>query len=136
MTGVFLHLLWPLTFNCSQPRSSSDSQPPETSILNAESTIPEVEVELSPPADSEQEVPFTEVHSQLAPSKQKEEEEEEVVKEQIEDEKKEEDEERRVREEEVSEEYALSSTLRVEEKEDEDQQDEEQQDEEQQADKC
>lgn len=132
MTGVFLHFLWPLTFHCSQRHSSSDSHPPETSTQNVESAISEAEGQVSPPADTEQEVPFTEVHTQLAPTKQQEKEdekEEEVVKEKIEEaEKKEDKEERGEREEEVSEEYALSSTLRVEEKEDEQQADEEQPD--------
>lgn len=133
MTGVFLHFLRPLTSHCSQRRSSSDSHPPETSIQNVESAISEAEAQVSPPADTEQEVPFTEVHTQLAPTKQqeKEEEEEVVMEEGIEEGKKKEDEDeedRGDREEGVSEEYALSSTLRVEEKEDEQQADEEQPD--------
>lgn len=133
MTGVFLHFLRPLTSHCSQPRSNSDSHPPETSIQNVESAISEAEAQVSPPADTEQEVPFTEVHTQLAPTKQQEKEAEaeevEVVKEGVEEGKKIEDEEDRGdREEGVSEEYALSSTLRVEEKDDEQQADEEQPD--------
>lgn len=144
MTGVFLHFLRPLTSHCSQPRSSSDSHPPEASIQNVESAISEAEAQVSPLADAEQEVPFTEVHTQLAPTKQQEKEEEKeekeqekeeekeeevVVKEGIEEGKKEEDEEDRgEREEGVSVEYALSSTLRVEEKEEEQQADEEQPD--------
>lgn len=124
MIGVFLHFLWPLTFHCSQPRSSSESQPPETSIQNAESAISEAEAQVSPLADTEQEIPFTEVHSQLAPAKQQGKEDEDgEVKEEIEEEKKEEEEEKGERAEEVSEEYALSSTLCVEEKEDEQQAD-------------
>lgn len=107
---------WPLTFDCSQPRSSSDSQPPESSIPNAGSAAAEADVQLSPLAGGEQEVPFTEVHTQLAPATQQQ---EEVAKE-IEEEK----EERGEREEGVSEEYALNSTLRVEEKEEEQQADE------------
>lgn len=132
MTGVFLHFLRPLTSHCSQPRSSSDSHPPETAIQNVESAISEAEAQVSPPADTEQEVPFTEVHTQLAPTKQQEkeeEQEEEVVKEGIDEgKKKEEEEDRGDREEGVSVEYALSSTLRVEEREDEQQADEEQPD--------
>lgn len=117
---MFLHFLWALTFDCSQPRSIYDSQPPETSIQNVGSAASEADVQLSPRADGEQEVPFTEVHTQLGPSQQ----EEEVPK-KIEEEKKEEEEqeERRVREEGVSEVYALSSTLCVEEKEEEQQAD-------------
>lgn len=127
--GVFLHFLWPLTFDCSQPRSSSDSQPPESSIQNAELAVSEagVQVQTSSLADTEQEAPFTEVHSQLTPTNQQEEEKEEK---EIEEEKREEEleEERGVREEGVNEEYALSSTLRVEEKEEEQPVDEEQPD--------
>ncbi|TNM93975.1 hypothetical protein fugu_002151 [Takifugu bimaculatus] len=121
----------PLTLSIKKRRSSSDSHPPETSIQNVESAISEAEAQVSPPADTEQEVPFTEVHTQLAPTKEqeKEEEEEVVMEEGIEEGKKKEDEEDRGdREEGVSEEYALSSTLRVEEKEDEQQADEEQPD--------
>ncbi|TWW63765.1 Caveolae-associated protein 2 [Takifugu flavidus] len=121
----------PLTLGIKKRRSSSDSHPPETSIQNVESAISEAEAQVSPPADTEQEVPFTEVHTQLAPTKEqeKEEEEEVVMEEGIEEGKKKEDEEDRGdREEGVSEEYTLSSTLRVEEKEDEQQADEEQPD--------
>lgn len=121
---MFLRFLWALTFDCSQPRSTSDSQPPETSIQSAGSAASEADVQLSPTADGEQEVPFTEVHTQLAPSQQ----EEEVPKKIEEEEKKEEEEqeeqeETRVGEEEVSEVYALSSTLCVEEKEEDQQAD-------------
>lgn len=126
---MFLRFLWPLTFDCSQPRSASDSQPPETSIQSAGSAASEADVQLSPTADGEQEVPFTEVHTQLAPSQQEEEvpkkieEEEEEKEEKKEEEEQEEQEERRVGEEGVSEAYALSSTLCVEEKEEEQQAD-------------
>lgn len=105
-----------MTFDCSQPRSSSDSKPPETSIQIAGSAASEADVQLSPLADGEQEVPFTDVHTQLAPTKQQE---EEATKE-IEEEKIEEEEERGVLDDGVAEEYALSSTLRVEEKEEQD----------------
>lgn len=115
---MFLDFLWPLTFDCPQSRSTSDSQPPETSTQNAGSAASDSDVQPSPLADGEPEVPFTEVHTQLAPTKQQEMEEEDLAKE-IEEEKKEEEEEIGGREEGVAEEYALSSTLRVEEKEEE-----------------
>lgn len=125
---MFPRFLWPLTFDCSQPRSVSDSQPPETSIQSAGSAASEADVQLSPTADGEQEVPFTEVHTQLAPSQPEEEvpkkiEEEEKEEEEEEKKEEEEQEERRVGEEGVSEVYALSSTLCVEEKEEEQQAD-------------
>lgn len=114
-------------FHCSQPRSSSDCQPPEISIQTTSSVTSEADVQLSPLAADKQEVPFTDVHTQLAPTTQQEkedkEDEEEVAKEREED-KNEEAEEREIIEERVSEEYALSSTLRVEEKEEEQQADE------------
>lgn len=102
-----------MTFDCSQPRRSSDCQPPESSIQSASSATSEADVQLSPLAADQQEAPFTDVYTQLG-----EEEEEEVAKERKED-KKEEVEEREVGEERVREEYALSSTLRMEEKEEE-----------------
>lgn len=109
----------PLTFSIRKPRSSSDSQPPEASI------------QLSPVGSTDQEVPFTEVHAQLAPAEQGEKEEEqqeeqEEVKEEEEEEKEEEKEEKggvevdlSVVSEGVSEEYALSSTLPQEENQEE-----------------
>lgn len=117
----------PLTFGLRKPRSSSDSQPPEASIQTGESIVTEAEVQLSPLGSSDLEVPFTEVHAQLAPMEQ--EEKEEAVKvmeepEKGEEEKQEEEEEQVVVEadlsvvsEGVSQEYALSSTLLKEEEE-------------------
>ncbi|CAG01326.1 unnamed protein product [Tetraodon nigroviridis] len=117
----------PLTLGIKKPRSSSDCQPPEISIQTTSSVTSEADVQLSPLAADKQEVPFTDVHTQLAPTTQQEkedkEDEEEVAKERDED-KNEEAEEREIIEERVSEEYALSSTLRVEEKEEEQQADE------------
>ncbi|TNN36875.1 Serum deprivation-response protein [Liparis tanakae] len=135
----------PLTFGIRKPRSSSGSQPPDAALQGEESV-------------QEEEVPFTEVHAQLAPDEQgrkeeeKEEDKEEEEKvdeeekeedgekveeeqEKVEEEKEEEQEkvekEKEVKEEEqekvdlsvvsegVGEEYALSSTLPQEEKEEE-----------------
>lgn len=117
-----------------QPRSSSGSQPTEAAAQTAESFVIEADVQLSPQGSTDQEVPFTEVHAQLAPAEQ-EEQEEEKLKEQL---KKEEDDEKVKEKEEgeekggeeasgvevdlsvvsegVSQEYALSSTLPQEEK--------------------
>ncbi|XP_041834761.1 caveolae-associated protein 2b [Melanotaenia boesemani] len=106
----------PLTFSIRKPRSSSDSQPPDS----AQTT--EADTQLSLPGSSEQEVPFTEVHAQLAPAEQEEVVKEEVkkeVEEELQEEMKEKVEEGSVVvegdvsvvSEGVSEEYALSSTL-------------------------
>lgn len=124
----------PLTFSIRKPRSSSDSQPPEASPQAGESVFAEADVQLSPLGSTDQEVPFTEVHAQLAPAEQEEKEEE--VKE-VEEEVKEGEEEVKEEEEKggeeasgveadlsvvsegVSQEYALSATLPQEEKEEE-----------------
>lgn len=124
----------PLSFSIRKPRSSSGSQPTEAAAQTAESFVIEADVQLSPQGSTDQEVPFTEVHAQLAPAEQ-EEQEEEKLKEQL---KKEEDDEKVKEKEEgeekggeeasgvevdlsvvsegVSQEYALSSTLPQEEK--------------------
>ena len=132
-----------------QPRSSSDSQPPEDSAQTGESLPAEAQIQLSPLGSTDQEVPFTEVHAQLAPAEQEEDkevkeerevkeemkevkEEEEVNEEEVKREEevkevKEEEEEElsgmeanlSVMSEEVSQAYALSSTLPQEEKEEE-----------------
>ncbi|KAM9334077.1 caveolae-associated protein 2b [Symphorus nematophorus] len=117
----------PLTFSIRKPRSSSDSQPPDVSAQTGESVVTEAEVQLSPLGSTDQEVPFTEVHAQLAPLEPEVElkEEEELKEEQ----RGGEEEERGGEEEEpavavdvsvesegVAEEYALSTTLRQEEK--------------------
>ncbi|XP_074520549.1 caveolae-associated protein 2b [Halichoeres trimaculatus] len=124
----------PLTFSIRKPRSSSDSQPPDASVPA------EAEVQLSP-LSTDQEVPFTEVHAQLAPAEQEEEKLEEKLEEEEEVEEKQVEEggeevprvevsgveesgvdvsgveaELSVMSEEVSPEYALSSTLPQEEK--------------------
>ncbi|XP_059184174.1 caveolae-associated protein 2b [Centropristis striata] len=126
----------PLSFSMKKPRSSSDSQPPEASLQIEELAIAEAEVQLSPLESTDQEVPFTEVHAQLAPSELEEKEEEELkeeeeVKEEEKEEEEKEEEERAgvevsgveadlsVLSEGVSHEYALSSTLPQEEKEEE-----------------
>ncbi|KAL7370268.1 hypothetical protein ABVT39_024206 [Epinephelus coioides] len=126
----------PLTFSIRKPRSSSDSQPPEASPQAGESVFTEADVQLSPLDSTNQEVPFTEVHAQLAPAEHEEKEEEEV-KEVEEEEVKEEEEEVKEEEEKegeevsgveadlsvvsegVSQEYTLSATLPQEEKEEE-----------------
>ncbi|XP_029369941.1 caveolae-associated protein 2b isoform X1 [Echeneis naucrates] len=56
----------PLTFSIRKPRSSSESQPPQDSAQS------EAEVQLSPVDTAELQVPFNEVHAQLAPSDQEE----------------------------------------------------------------
>ncbi len=132
--SVFFHFLRPLTSDCLcfQPRSSSDSQIPEASVQTGESLTAEADVQLSPVGSADQEVPFTEVHAQLAPAEQEEKEEEEKgeereVNEEEEIEEGEQQEERGEEEasvveadlsvlsEGVSQEYALSSTLQQEE---------------------
>ncbi|KAM7375626.1 hypothetical protein PAMA_014640 [Pampus argenteus] len=77
----------PLTFSIRKPRSSSDSQPPEASAQTGESLPAESHIQLSPLGSTEQEVTFTEVHTQLAPTKQQEEEEEEEEEEEVKNEK-------------------------------------------------
>ncbi|KAM9836218.1 caveolae-associated protein 2b [Aulostomus maculatus] len=62
----------PLTFSIRKPRSSSDSQPPEAYAPTDESQAAEADVQLSPLSSADQEVPFTEIHSQLAPAEQME----------------------------------------------------------------
>ncbi|XP_015256894.1 PREDICTED: serum deprivation-response protein-like [Cyprinodon variegatus] len=123
----------PLTFGMRKARSSSDSQPPDGATR--ESLSAEVDLQLSPPSSTQQEVPFTEVHAQLAPAdhqgglpeeEAKREEQEEAVVENMEELKVEKEEEVReevkeglvvveadvsVVSEGLSEEYALSSTL-------------------------
>ncbi|KAI3365885.1 hypothetical protein L3Q82_000873 [Scortum barcoo] len=108
----------PLTFSIKKPRSSSDSQPPDASIQTGEPLTMEADIQLSPLGSTDQEVPFTEVHAQLAPAEQEENKEEG---EKEEEEVKEEEEggeevsgvevDLSVVSEGVSEEYALSSTL-------------------------
>ncbi|XP_022619782.1 caveolae-associated protein 2-like [Seriola dumerili] len=115
----------PLTFSIRKPRSSSDSQPADVSAQTGESVITEAEIQVSPLSDTDQEVPFTEVHAQLAPAEQEEKEEEvkqEVI-EEVKEEMKEGEEvsvlgeaDLSVVSEGVSQEYALSSTLPQEEK--------------------
>ncbi|XP_070814204.1 caveolae-associated protein 2b [Chaetodon trifascialis] len=115
----------PLTFSIRKPRSSSSSQPPENFGQTGESVITEADIQLSSLTSTEQEIPFTEVHAQLAPA------EEEEIKEEVEvaEEERELIEEEREGEEGagveadlsmasegVSQEYALSSTLLQEEK--------------------
>lgn len=119
----------PLTFSIRKPRSSSDSQPPEASPQAGESVFTEADVQLSPLDSTNQEVPFTEVHAQLAPAEHEEKEEEEEVKEEEEEVKEEEEKEGEevsgveadlsVVSEGVSQEYTLSATLPQEEKEEE-----------------
>lgn len=119
----------PLTFSIRKPRSSSDSQPPEASPQAGESVFTEADVQLSPLDSTNQEVPFTEVHAQLAPAEHEEKEEEEEVKEEEEEVKEEEEmggeevlgveADLSVVSEGVSQEYTLSATLPQEEKEEE-----------------
>ncbi|XP_072235346.1 caveolae-associated protein 2b isoform X2 [Leuresthes tenuis] len=116
----------PLTFSIRKPRSSSDSQPPEALVQTRELLTTEAEIQLCPPGTIEQEVPFTEVHAQLAPADREvegKEEGKEEVKEEMKEVKEEEEEGSVVVEadvsvvsEGVSEEFALSSTLPQEEK--------------------
>ncbi|CAJ1087411.1 caveolae-associated protein 2-like [Xyrichtys novacula] len=80
----------PLTFSIRKPRSSSDSQPPDTSVPL------EAEVQLSPLSNPDLDTPFTEVHAQLAPTEQEQPQEEEEKQEegkQVEEIKEEEEEE-------------------------------------------
>uniref|UniRef100_A0AAQ5YHQ8 Caveolae associated protein 2b n=1 Tax=Amphiprion ocellaris TaxID=80972 RepID=A0AAQ5YHQ8_AMPOC len=105
----------PLSFSIRKPRSSSDSQPPEGSTPTQEPLTTEADIQLSPLDSSGPDVPFTEVHAQLAPAEQQEEElreEEEEVPVVLEADVS-------VVSEGVPEQYALSSTLPQEEKEDE-----------------
>ncbi|XP_029941913.1 caveolae-associated protein 2-like [Salarias fasciatus] len=115
----------PLTFSLKKPRSSSDSQPPEGS-----SQVEEEHVQLSPLGGAGEELPFTEVHAQLAPADQEEELKEQVEEEEAEEAEKEVEKEVEkedaplvveaevsVSSEGVGEEYALSATLPQEEKE-------------------
>uniref|UniRef100_A0A3Q3IEZ0 Caveolae associated protein 2b n=1 Tax=Monopterus albus TaxID=43700 RepID=A0A3Q3IEZ0_MONAL len=101
----------PLTFSIRKPRSSSDSQPAEASAQPEELIITEADVQVSSLGSTDQEVPFTEVHTHLAPAKQVEMEVEEgkevsgVVEADL-----------SVVSEGFSQEYALSSTLPQEEK--------------------
>lgn len=110
--------------SCFQPRSSSDSQPPEASAKTEDSPTTEADIQVSPPASIEQEVPHTDVHVELVPAEQQE-----VVKEEVQEEVEEEETKEAVIEgsvvveadvsvvsEEVSDEYALSSTLPQEER--------------------
>lgn len=113
-----------------QPRSASDSQLPDAAVPA------EAEVQLSP-LSTDQEVPFTEVHAQLAPAGQEEQEGEEKLVEEVEEHVLQEEEkqveeggeevpgleevsgvdaELSVMSEEVSPAYALSATLPQEEK--------------------
>ncbi|XP_018528446.1 caveolae-associated protein 2 [Lates calcarifer] len=107
----------PLTFSIRKPRSSSDSQPPDASAQTRESITTEADVQVSPLDGTDQEVPFTEVHAQLAPAEQEEKQEEEMMEEMMEEEVKEGDEAAAVEanvsvvSEGVSQEYTLSSTL-------------------------
>lgn len=123
----------PLTFSIRKPRSSSDSQPPEASPQAGESVFTEADVQLSPLDSTNQEVPFTKVHAQLAPAEHEEKEEEEVKEEEVKEEEEEVKEEEEKEGEEVSgveadlsvvsegvsQEYTLSATLPQEEKEEE-----------------
>lgn len=91
--------------------------------------IAEADIQLSPLGSTDQEVPFTEVHAQLAPAEQEEKEEKEEQ--EVKEVEKEEEEEKGGEEmsgvevdlsvvsERVYQEYALSSTLPQEEKEEE-----------------
>uniref|UniRef100_UPI0037E72B71 caveolae-associated protein 2b n=1 Tax=Semicossyphus pulcher TaxID=241346 RepID=UPI0037E72B71 len=113
----------PLTFSIRKPRSSSDSQPPETSIQTGESILTEADIQISPLGSPDQEVPFTEFHAQLAPAEQEEKQEEEKQEEEEREEVKEEEGDKEVSgvdlsvvSEGVSQEYALSSTMPQEEK--------------------
>lgn len=129
--SILFHFLWPLNSDCLcfQPRSSSDSQPPEASVQTGELVIAEADIQLSPLGSTDQEVPFTEVHAQLAPAEQEEKEEKEEQ--EVKEVEKEEEEEKGGEEmsgvevdlsvvsERVYQEYALSSTLPQEEKEEE-----------------
>ncbi|XP_025998716.1 caveolae-associated protein 2b [Astatotilapia calliptera] len=116
----------PLSFHMRKPRSNSESQLPEASAPTGETLTTEANIQLSPLGSTEQEVSFTEVHAQLAPTEQQQ--EEEVKEEEKEEEKQEEKEEETevVKEQQTSvvveadvsvvsegvgEEYALSSTL-------------------------
>lgn len=112
---------------CLQPRSNSESQLPEASAPTGETLTTEANIQLSPLGSTEQEVSFTEVHAQLAPTEQQQ--EEEVKEEEKQEEKEEETEvvkeqqtsvvveaDVSVVSEGVGEEYALSSTLLKEEK--------------------
>ncbi|XP_076580085.1 caveolae-associated protein 2b [Chaetodon auriga] len=115
----------PLTFSIRKPRSSSSSQPPEASDQTGELVTTEADIKLSSLTSTEQEVPFTEVHAQLAPAEKEEIKEEAEV---AEEERELIEEEREGEEvagveadlsmvsEGVSQEYALSSTLLQEEK--------------------
>ncbi|XP_028322255.1 caveolae-associated protein 2b [Gouania willdenowi] len=71
----------PLTFSLKRNRSSSDSQPIETSVITEEVVLAEPEVQVHPLGEAEEwenltaaeckieeEVSFTEVHAQLAPA--------------------------------------------------------------------
>lgn len=105
---------------CFQPRSSSDSQPIETLAQTEESVTTEADVQVSPLSSTELEVPFTEVHAQLAPTEQEEKQQEEKQEDVNLEEKVDQDQEEAsgvaevnlsVVSEGVSQEYALSSTL-------------------------
>lgn len=96
----------PLTFSIRKPRSSSDSQPPEEPVQTVESVTTEADVQLSPLGGSDLEVPFTEVHAQVAPN-EPEQEKEEVIEEAADE---------SMVSEGVSQDYALSSTLPQEDK--------------------
>ncbi|GLD68006.1 serum deprivation-response protein-like protein [Lates japonicus] len=101
----------PLTFSIRKPRSSSDSQPPDASAQTGESITAEADIQVSPLDGTDQEVPFTEVHAQLAPAEQEEKQEEEMMEEMMEEVEEVKEGDVSVVSEGVSQEYALSSTL-------------------------
>ncbi|KAK2857269.1 hypothetical protein Q5P01_006004 [Channa striata] len=115
----------PLTFSIRKPRSSSDSQSVEVPAQTGESVTTTVDVQISPLGRTDQEVPFPEVHAQLAPPEQEGKQEELKVEEKEEEKEKEEEAlgtveaDLSVVSEGVSQEYALSSTLCQEEQEEE-----------------
>lgn len=65
----------PLTFSIRKPRSSSESQPPEASAQDQEAPVAEAEVQVSPVDGGDQDVPFTQVHAQLSPEDKEDKEE-------------------------------------------------------------
>lgn len=98
---------------CFQPRSSSDSQPAETSTQTGELVTAEADVQVSPLGSTELELPFTEVHAQLAPTEQEDKQEEVKLEEKVDQAEASSvvEVDLSVVSEGVSQDYALSSTL-------------------------
>ncbi|CAL8288295.1 unnamed protein product [Lota lota] len=68
----------PLSFSLRKPQTGSESQPaePQAPAQTGDSPSTEAHIELSPLAIADEQLPFTEVHSQLAPGGAEEREEE------------------------------------------------------------